>query len=296
MAWNERIAKSVSKFDIILVVRDRLMTWIDSVDFWKLVKWLFYALLGLLIAVTVGYRLSPHFEQNWVTLTTYVLAFESICVTIYAQLNDTTAVSSFEEWSRIAGEESADLEEYLRLIKSQNRSKSAFIAVANVLEMGLKYQDNQTFELLVSEFEKEINAKKYLNRYGRERMKVVQFEDDTLHVNSEDTYQYLKKGFRFTIFLKTAKLVDGEAKSVERPIGSAEIVLVSPNVTKLKMHEWGVDKEEEAIKELVNNNLDDKEVMVEFDVHNDVENVDLTTLEEVYEGLREIEQKRRVQS
>lgn len=276
------------------VFGERLALVFEKIDTRKIGKWIGILLIGIVVALLTGIILSDHIEQNWFTIAVSTFALESLATAVYGQLDGTNLESDFEQFAQIAGEGSNELEEHLRRIQSEDRTNQPFTAVANVLRTGIEHHGGFSFSTILEVLENSINAKRYQENIGEKRLKVVRFKDNQIHVNSGEAEEFLKRGLEFTIFVKVARMVDGEATDIERPIGKAEVELVSSQTTELRMVEWNVDREEEDIKELASNNLNNKRVTAQFDVESTIENVEMDALKEAYEILNEVDKNQRV--
>ena len=173
----------------------------------------------------------------------------------------------------IAGEESPRAEQLLQKVRTQG--SDPFNQLSNMLDLAARVPLNRyIIQRTVSNLNRLIEMKRFVEQVTDDEMRVVNFEDDIIHAQSGNRTQFLQEGMMFDVVeLRSSP----SGNDIPEPIGTAHVNLTNPNneLVRMKIHDWEPNTGPIDIDELRDNRLSGRRVRVRIRDRENLMDLDL---------------------
>jgi len=197
--------------------------------------------------------------------------------------NSASDADGFDRIAAIADEESTELADSLRAIRYEFDEASCE-AIADTLITGIQARKTSPFYRTLRQLDSLLDARNFVEQSEDLEMQIVQREGERIYAKITEEHGSVKEGLEFDIYILDTINVDGDAETVSRQVGTAEVILVDDRVCGLEVVNWSdnFDPPRDKMGYIMNHSPTAK-----FDTEM-IRNVDWDDIEAAHENLTQL--------
>lgn len=148
-----------------------------------------------------------------------------------------SAKTGFERIVEVADEESTELADHLRRMRSEYDDVTSE-DVAQAIELGLHTQRNPPIIQVQNRMQELLDARDFVKESDDHELRVIQRENETLYARITENQAQPPIGLKLELYVEEAIGNDGVAELLPKHIGTAQVILAEEQFCGLEVVSW----------------------------------------------------------